>query len=531
MPRHAGTSTTRDGTAGPPHRQTMTSTRFSSGASGLLRTTGKAESYGDAPDGLRRQAATTAARSAADTALPVKLISCILVAQLFDYKNLGFPLSKAIFTVTPDRLLFSYLFLAYFFAFMSGRFKRRFTGAGEVRVMCLLGLHCTLSWLIAGPEVGPTGNRWLTSLFNLIYFPLGLYLIVKNTEYKRETVVRLLRVMAVIGIYLGVTGLAEHSGIGMLVWPKYILDPGVGIQFGRVRGPFGSSVAMGEWLIVVFVSASLLMQVSKGVTKALLWLLILVAIVGIYFTDTRGVWLSFAAVVLVSAVFGGRLAKQSLGIVLLVLCGFLFGVGSKFSYGNATLFEKRQETINYRLANYQTAYKMGMANFVTGVGYGNFVNRWREYFGDEERQLISELTDGNHNTYLGLFAETGIIGITLYVSLLVSLMIRCLLIWRRLKPEDTFERSVVVSTLGLVVVITIEGIFGDQRFDPNFNTLLFLFLGIAASMSAKGATGAGVAGSPATAGVAGSGALSAWMPRRVHPGRVAPAPLNGPRIH
>jgi len=400
---------------------------------------------------------------------------------------MDFPASKLVFTVTPDRFILVLLFLVFGSRFLSGRFRRRSTGRVEVYIMALFAVLCTVSWLTTGRDWGTERYRWVATLFNLIYFPFGIYLITKNTEYNRLSALSLLRVIVGIGSYLALTGIGEHFNLNWLVWPKYILDPGVGIQFGRVRGPLASSVGMGEWLIVTFIGASLLIERGSSYSKWYLRGLIGLAVINIYFTDTRGVWLSFAAVVVIGVSCGGRLAARSLGVVLIVLLAFLIGVGSKFSAGQTTLFSKRQETVNYRLANYQTAYKMGMNNLLTGVGYGSFVNEWRKYFGPEESKLITELTDGNHNTYLGLFAETGIFGLLLYISLLLCLAGKCISAWRRHRqPEQDFERDFSVLSLGLVAVTMIEAVFGDQRFDPTLNVILLLFVGIVASMKVPG---------------------------------------------
>jgi O-antigen ligase len=412
----------------------------------------------------------------------VKVLALVLVSGLFDYGALNFPASKVVFTVTPDRFCLLLLFVVFISGLLKGRSRLRSAGGFEIYIMAAFGILCTVSWLTTGLDFGTQRYRWLTTLFNLIYFPFGVYLVAKNTQYERQAVTGLLRVVAGIGTYLGITGVCEHFRITWLVWPKYILDPTVGIQFGRVRGPFATAPGMGEWLILTFVAASLLSQFARGYFRWHLWGVTALAMMGIYFTDTREIWVSFAAVVVIGIAFGGRLRARSLCVALIVVMAFVIGVGSKFSASQKTLFSRRQETVNYRLANFQTAYKMGMDNVVMGVGYGNFSHLWRHYFGPEERALIKELTDGNHNTYLGLFAETGIFGLLLYVSLLVSLAVKCIAAWRQRAAAEDFEKSFIVASLSLVIVTMIEAAFGDQRFDLPLNVILCLCVGIVASM-------------------------------------------------
>jgi hypothetical protein len=437
------------------------------------------------------------AKVAAGMLLPVGLLSFILLAQLFNYRYWQVSIN-ILFAVTPDRLLFIALVLAGVSAWLSGKLRPKISGGrSEVYLMLLLGLLTTSSWFIAGVDFGVERYRWLATLLNMVYMPFGVYLLVKNTYYSRPVTVNLFWRMMPLGVYLVFTGLCEHYKLNSLVWPKYILDPHVGTQAGRVRGPFVTSVAMGDWMIALFMICCLLLPLATGAKKLFLRVMLPLTCMVIYFTDQRSVWLGFACTIAVMAWFGrGQFRKQSIIVVMLVGVVFWAGVASKLSARQETLFSRRQQTVDYRLANYATAFRMGMGNFFTGVGYGNFVNEWRNYFGSDQRKLASNLDDGNHNTYLGLFAETGIFGVLFYASLLGTMALRALRFARRWRSdEEVLERNFAVGTFALVIVMMIEAFFSDLRFFPSTNTLVFLMLAILMSMSeAKAARTAELSG-------------------------------------
>jgi len=436
---------------------------------------------GRLPDAVRPATARTAVQDHM-LALPAGLISALLFFQLFDYQQLElFQFLKVLFTVTPDRLVFLLIASTFVWSLANGRVRSRPFGVIEV-CMLLLAVLCTLSWFTTRPDASLPRFKWLTTLFNFIFLPFGIYLIAKNTRYYRAKATVVLRTITLIGVYLSLTGVLEHYEQNTLIWPKYIVDPTVGIQWGRARGPFLGSNPMGEWLIVVFLATCLLMLFGRTPWRLFLRALVPLTVASIYFTDTRGVWLSFAAVLAIASIRGGKFGGQSRLVVFLILIAFVLGIGSKFSLSESTLFTRRQNTVDYRMSNYQTAINMGLANLVTGVGYGNFGATWRDYFGNEERQLTNDLTDGNHNTYLGLFAELGVPGLFLYLALLAGLTRECLTVRRHLGAKDDFERHFSLCALAVLTVAMIEALFGDLRFDPTLNTLLFLFLGITASM-------------------------------------------------
>jgi O-antigen ligase len=415
-------------------------------------------------------------------ALPVTFISLMLISQLFFYQGWVWP--TIVKSVTPDRIMLVVLWLVYGVVLLGVRNDGTGSSKIDVLLMGSFAVLCTLSWLAGGSasEHLSDRSRWFATLLNLIYYPFSVYIIVKNTTYNRKCTIRLLQVMAGIGAYLVCTSVGEHYGISLLVWPKYILDPRVGIQFGRVRGPFASSVYMGHWLIAAFLAAALLLSYTKTRGRILLQMITIGALVGIYWTNQRSVWVGFACTLAILTVLGGKLRWQSVRIMLVLVLAFVLGFGSKFSMYQKTVFSTRQDTVDYRLANYKTAFKMAMDNMLTGVGYGNFVHKWRDYFGPEENALVDNLLDGNHNTYLGLFAESGIIAFVLYPLIFIYMMVQCFLRWRSRRPDYEFEGALAICAAAVTFAAMIEAFFSDMRYAPATNTLVFLLLGIVVSM-------------------------------------------------
>jgi O-antigen ligase len=407
--------------------------------------------------------------------IPATLTALFLFLQMFDYHALGMS------AVTPDRIIFLILIVGIVSALLKGQV--RISKSGLEWCMLAFAILCIISYIVTNPDAGTGRYKWLATLFNLIVSPFGIYLIAKNGRYNFKNTLWLLKAIVCIGVYLAFTAAFEHFHINALVFPKYIIDPRVGIQFGRARGPMVGSNPMGEWLVFVYLATCLVMPYSRTIVKYLLYGLLMLLVIGVYFTLTRGVWVSFAIAAVLSATLGGKFGKQSRIILLLVFAAFFSGVGSKFSLGGETLFSRRQNTIDYRLSNNKTTFNMGMANFFTGVGYGNFKSNWAKYFGSDARELTKDLTDGNHNTYLGLFADLGFPGVALYVTLFGFVLRECIRSRKLLNRDLHFERGVALSALAMVAITLWEGMSGDNRFNPTLNTITFLLVGITASMS------------------------------------------------
>jgi O-antigen ligase len=165
--------------------------------------------------------------------------------------------------------------------------------------------------------------------------------------------------------------------------------------------------------------------------------------------------------------------------------------------GGDTLFSRRSGTVDYRNVNMAVAYRIGMDHFLFGAGYGSFAKLWRNYFQEGDAELIRDLTSGNESTYYGLFAETGLIGLLLYLAMVAFLFKTLVSIWMRLSPAMDFERDFVLTSVALLVIALIHGYFGDLRFSLATNTIVFLFAGISVSIAERSLADAGSA-SPAS---------------------------------
>src|SRR5213075_1619502 len=99
-----------------------------------------------------------------------------LFSQLFWYQYMTPQLSFSLgLRISPDRLIF----LIMVASFINGR--RRAWNIGPIEIfMAAFTLLSTGSWLLAGSDTDGSSLRWLTTLFQLTYFPYSIYYMSKN---------------------------------------------------------------------------------------------------------------------------------------------------------------------------------------------------------------------------------------------------------------------------------------------------------------------------------------------------------------
>src|SRR5439155_24046792 len=185
-----------------------------------------------------------------------------------------------------------------------------------------------LSCFLFGAAFAPR-NRYLSKLFGFSFVPATLFIMSLRLIYDLGSLRVLWKALLTVGFYLGFTGVCEHYNLNGLVFPKYILDPTMGIHFDRVRGPFvqaavmgGALVAIGLWILWFHTAFR-----KRWVT----WLAFLPMLASTYWTNTRGVWLQAATTIGILAIFRNPLRKPIRVLILLLIVVYFSGVASKFS--------------------------------------------------------------------------------------------------------------------------------------------------------------------------------------------------------
>jgi O-antigen ligase len=216
--------------------------------------------------------------------------------------------------------------------------------------------------------------------------------------------------------YLSFTAIMQLLGWDALVFPRYILNPDIGIHPDRARGPFLQAVANGVTLNLLGLVA--LSGVGRWKLRGWLAALLLLALpIAILATMTRAVWLSFAgSVAWLGLSTRGVLRKASLALIGVSALGLLVSLTT--SKDESALLDRAEEQgpINIRMAVYRAA--LGMAGEKPILGWG--ANQMpREIVRRVEGYRLEVY--GTHNSYLEILVEHGIVGLALYLSIAVGL--------------------------------------------------------------------------------------------------------------
>lgn len=195
---------------------------------------------------------------------------------------------------------------------------------------------------------------------------------------------------------------------------------------------------------------------------------------GIVASLSRGAWLGVGVGALVTALLYGRfirlvtlMALAAVGAV--ILSGQTWLVPEDFrerisdSIAQVQPFDVRNVTItdeNFaaaeRFAHWQAGFDMFEDYPALGVGAGNFNERYEEY---AVRETFRHSQGHAHNFYIHTLAETGLVGLLAYLTLLGGVVALALRVLLSRRGQDSLARAVVLGAFGSIVAVSAHNLF------------------------------------------------------------------------
>ena len=243
-------------------------------------------------------------------------------------------------------------------------------------------------------------------------------------------------------------------------------------------------VGNGIFLCVGMFSLLMFWPRTQRIGKAVLLLLTLVFLAGIYCTLTRCVWLAAGAGLMIMVV--SRLPRR--GTIALVVAVALSGVLmvaarwdtlNSFKRDRDVSAAEMSQSASLRPILAYIAWQMFLDRPLTGCGYRHYEPSSDLYLADRSTPL--KLERGRryvqHNVFLSLLAETGMIGAGLFVLLLAAL---CRASWRLLRARHV---PLAYRQQGLLMFVMLTSylamaMFHDLALIPMVHMLIFLLAGI-----------------------------------------------------
>ncbi len=390
--------------------------------------------------------------------------------------------------LTADRLLLVLLVAQCLVWRRWGLAERKPLGKPEILLMALLAV-LTASTFSHDWEL----NNCQPVAWLIVYYlmPAAMYWVARQIKYSERTALALLGGLALFGVYLALTSLAEYFQTWGLVFPTYIATTAADktTEFvGRGRGPLLNPIANGVLLAVCFGSALMWWPrlrrpgqlASLGVT--------LLFLAAFYCTLTRSVWMGAILVLALSVglaiPWNWRLPLLGGGLAAAVLLAAThWDELLTFKRDEALGADKTAESVELRPILAKVAWEMFLDRPLLGCGYYQYKTEHLNYLSDRSTSLPLERAREfiQHNVALSLLTETGLLGLGLFAAMLFFWARDAWRLWCN-ATLPLWARQMGLLLLIALGVYLLNGMFHDVSVLPMANMTLFFLAGATAAL-------------------------------------------------
>jgi len=321
--------------------------------------------------------------------------------------------------------------------------------------------------------------------------PVIVYVLARYLRPNPQEIRWMLIAFAALGIYLSITAVFECFGLHALVFPKFIVNSGYTEFLGRGRGPLLQPVGNGSLIALGFICSLLLAKDFGNWSRFLLLAVIGIFMLGFYCTLTRCVWIAgFACLSLFAwiylptrikwtgAIFGLMIAAAVAPIVLPQL--------KQFKRDKDVSVENMAESAKLRPLLAVIGWEVIKDYPMRGIGMGHYLEYSVQYAQNRNIDLPLDLADKyvQHNIFLSILIENGIIGFICYMLMLGKWCHTGWEIWRyRFAPREAKYLVVIAIAFGISFII--NGMFHDLLIVPTISSFLFFFAGLMRGVKAN----------------------------------------------
>jgi O-antigen ligase len=323
-----------------------------------------------------------------------------------------------------------------------------------------------------------------------ILLPFVMFFMVYNTGSSDRQIRRGLLLVTFYGwfaLYIGYLQFAAIQGAGWargFIWPAYINDPTWGIHFDRARGAFSGVSPQAVFLVTLFFVDLYLIRKIRGAYRLGLMLQAVLVVPAIYFCLLRSAYLSFLLCGGIWIVFAGDRRYRALrlaGVAVLVAVAVFASWERLQSTDRKAGGVAQMNPIRSRQILVAQTWEIVKEAPLTGVGFGHFVDA-QQSIPRDPASLVGA-TSGvlvQHNLFLNLWAETGVIGLAGVIVLFVLLFRQSKQLYRKLPAGATggLSREFVVLFWIVLVNYLVDAMFRDPLWHVFSNAMLWTFAGL-----------------------------------------------------
>lgn len=372
--------------------------------------------------------------------------------NLLNYSLIIAIIAGQLFKFTPfDKTGATILDLTVFFLVVLGIFKLKFrlkNPSKIIKIASVFVLVLILSLLLS--PLNLSNFEYLSSLAYILRF--SLYLLFGWIIYSKAFQIHSTKVLILSGIGLAISGLIQL----ILLPDLYFLtldswDP----HYFRVVSTFLDPNFTGAFLVLTLLL--LLNYELSGKTKVSFFIVVFIALLA---TFSRGAYLMFGVSFLTLSLINKSLKIFSMTTLLSLILLFSFVLYSQNIAEPRNI--DRQQSASFRIESWADGFEIFKRNPILGIGFNSYKYALEDFNLAPTKITKSRGGTTNDSSLLFVLATTGLIGISIYLGLITSILVYAY----------KLNGAIFAGILGLII----HSFFANSLFYPFFLIWIILAL-------------------------------------------------------
>lgn len=384
-------------------------------------------------------------------------------------------------SITSDRLLLILLVATYLVARTLGQTSTFELSRTDIVFGAFIGF-LTVSTL--------TNNwRWdenypLSRLLFYAMLPAAIYWVARQSRQSDAAFKWAFASVGLFGVYLSITAIAETRDWYGLIFPKYIVNSPTTEFLGRGRGPLLNPVGNGLLISIALLCVMMLWPHVRKFGRAVIVATCLLLLAGAYCTLTRSVWIGAAGCVGIVGLLTLDIRTRRMFIVASILGGTIvlpvaYQASKAFKRDKNVSVADMEGSASLRPIFARVAWLMFKEQPLAGVGYGHYMEQHKNYLQDRETNLRLNLAlpYQQHNLWLSLLVETGLIGVSLFTAAFLCWFRAGWQLWHA-RSAPLVARQIGLMQIAMTFAFFANGMFHELAIIPMVNMCFFCLSGL-----------------------------------------------------
>ncbi len=395
-----------------------------------------------------------------------KIIDSSLLFRLLDFIN-SFYLIEILFVLSIV-FLPTTLSIAFSVVLIINSGYKMIRSGGFISITHVLVLLFALIMLFSGLTGIGDGDVYLVTIIYTVYIISTFMMMVAMKDKKGLLwiLVALILVMALSSLY----GFYQYFISGVTLDPAWIDEEIFNKNTKRIYSFFGNPNVYGIFLVMTLPICLSLVFYFKNILAKLMFLGIFMAgVINVVFTMSRGSMISLLITIYIMLIFIDR-RFIVLGLIGLIMLPFV--LPQSVIYRIMSIGNLKDSSSAYRISIYLATFNMIRDFLFTGVGLGSFKEVYHLYAFSASKSFHT------HNTYLMVFVEEGLLGITTFLSIILFMSREIISYFINNKNR---YRYLAIACFAGIMGASVQAVF--EHIWHNFDLMLVYFIIVLAGVS------------------------------------------------